>query len=359
MLQRLMRAAGASLGLWALMAGCGDTGASTSSGSAGGSVQGTGGSGGGVQGSGGSGGGGNTGNAGGSGGAPAGSGGAQGQTGGTANLADAAEGSASGSGGAAGRDAGGGQDAGGSKPPDSGSVSDAAAAFKGRIALSSDGNQHDTDDWGAQAIGLAILAKAGLQSKVVHFDYDDHIWDSSTGWPAQEKESVFGGAQRFGFDTAVFFDDLSQLQGAVDNIAKVVNESTADNPLVFILAGPMEVAYRGLMAAQPAARKFVRCVSHSSWNDTHATGHGGHAFTDLTALGCVGDHIPDQNQYLGVQANSNWAWLQAGDANLQWVYGRIAAEQSGGDVSDAGMVYYTVTGDKAGTVAKLRTFFGL
>jgi len=41
----------------------------------------------------------------------------------------------------------------------------------GRIAISSDGNQHDSDDWGATAVTLAIIANRGLQNKVVHYDY--------------------------------------------------------------------------------------------------------------------------------------------------------------------------------------------
>ncbi|AXT59326.1 hypothetical protein D1816_02840 [Aquimarina sp. AD10] len=49
---------------------------------------------------------------------------------------------------------------------------------KGRIAISSDGNQHDSDDWGATAVTLAIIANRGLQNKVVHYDYANHVWNN-------------------------------------------------------------------------------------------------------------------------------------------------------------------------------------
>jgi hypothetical protein len=45
---------------------------------------------------------------------------------------------------------------------------------KGRIAISSDGNEQDHDDWAATPLSLALLAAAGLQ---------DHIWGSNQSHP--------------------------------------------------------------------------------------------------------------------------------------------------------------------------------
>jgi hypothetical protein len=89
------------------------------------------------------------------------------------------------------------------------------------------------------------------------------------------------------------------LAAAVSHIAQVIDASSAADPLTFVLAGPMEVAYQGFLAAQPSKRQYVRCISHSEWNDRHALGHGGHNFDDIIALGCVNAHIRDQNPGLG------------------------------------------------------------
>ncbi len=47
---------------------------------------------------------------------------------------------------------------------------------EGRIAISSDGNEHDDDDWAATPMSLALIASQGLQDKLVLYTYSDHIW---------------------------------------------------------------------------------------------------------------------------------------------------------------------------------------
>ena len=43
----------------------------------------------------------------------------------------------------------------------------------GRIAYTADGNAHDQDDWAATPGSLSILAAAGLQDALVHYDYNE------------------------------------------------------------------------------------------------------------------------------------------------------------------------------------------
>jgi len=81
---------------------------------------------------------------------------------------------------------------------------------KGRIAISSDGNQHDSDDWGATAVSLAIIANRGLQSKLVHYDYGNHVWNNDSFFETQITESAIGGANRFGYDRSKFFFSFRQ-----------------------------------------------------------------------------------------------------------------------------------------------------
>jgi hypothetical protein len=242
-----------------------------------------------------------------------------------------------------------------------GVAEDTCNGFKGRIAISSDGNEHDADDWGATALSLAILARAGLQDKLVHYDYSNHIWGDNQNGPAQMTESALGGATRFGFHSNGFFDDRKALAASVAHITQLVNSSTAENPLYFIIAGPMEVAWRGLNAADDARVRNVVCISHSTWNDNHAKDHGGHSYNDLLALGCGNGHINDQNGGFKTGNMSAWDWLKSTN-NGDWLWSRINAVNaiggsSVGDASDAGMVYYLVTGDKYGNVAKLHNWW--
>lgn len=229
----------------------------------------------------------------------------------------------------------------------------------GRIALSSDGNQHDEDDWAASAMGLALLAQRDLQPNVVHYDYNNHIWDSTDKGRRNMTDSVLGAGKRFGFDTSRFYDDTvpKQLREGTENLTAEINASTPDDELWLVLAGPMETAWLALDAADPEARKSVKCLSHGDWNETHGkTDHGGHSYDDLVDLGCQDVEIPDQNSNLGPTNMSDWDFLKDGDENLVWLYSRLAL-LGNADVSDAGMDYFVITGDKDGSRSDLRSLF--
>ncbi len=118
---------------------------------------------------------------------------------------------------------------------------------------------------------LAILAEAGLKDRLVHFDYNCILPLTDPEWEKTHAESVLGAAERYGFDMSRFFDCRQGLDGAVASIAKAINDSSADDPLYFIIAGPMEVPYLGIQKSDPAKRQFVYCISHSRWNDGFAS----------------------------------------------------------------------------------------
>ena len=124
--------------------------------------------------------------------------------------------------------------------------------FKGRIAWSADGNYNDEDDWTASPLALAIFAKAGLKDRLVHFDYNCILPKSDKTWAANHKKSVMGAAKLYGYDPTKFFDCQENLDDAVRSITEAVNASSADNPLYFILAGPMEVPFMGISLSNDA-----------------------------------------------------------------------------------------------------------
>ena len=231
----------------------------------------------------------------------------------------------------------------------------------GRIAMSADGNQHDNDDWASAPMALAILAHRNLQANLVHYDYNDHIWDSSEEHLENMTESVQEGGKRFGFDMSRFFDDTdpSQLDAGTKNLVAEINASTPDDQLSIVLAGPIETVWMALDAADPEARKNVECITHGedSFNQTHAKDeHGGHDYEDLIDLGCERVELPDQNSGLGPTDMDFWDFLKdSGDANWEWLYSRLDVVGNG-DVSDAGMVFYAITDEKDADRSELKDY---
>ena len=49
-----------------------------------------------------------------------------------------------------------------------------------RIGTDHDGNQHDEDDFGASAMGIALIAEAGIKSKLVHVDHSNHLGNNNS-----------------------------------------------------------------------------------------------------------------------------------------------------------------------------------
>jgi hypothetical protein len=231
----------------------------------------------------------------------------------------------------------------------------------GRIAISADGNQHDEDDWASAPMALAILAHRNLQANLVHYDYNDHIWDSAEDHRKNMTESVQEGGERFGFDMSRFFDDTDsgQLDAGTKNLVAEINASTDDDQLSIVLAGPIETVWMALDAADPEARKHVECVTHGedTFNQTHGkTDHGGHDYEDLIDLGCERVEIPDQNSGFGPTEMDFWDFLNdSGDDNWEWLYSRLDLVGNG-DVSDAGMVFYVVTGEEDGDRSDLKSY---
>ncbi len=237
--------------------------------------------------------------------------------------------------------------------------------FRGRIAWSADGNHNDEDDWAASPIALAILAAFGVQDKLVHFDYNNILPNTDPAWEKEHELSLRGAIERYRFDPAVFHDCRRDLNRALESIVQAVNASSPEDPLYFVLAGPMEVPYRALQKSDPAKRRFVYAISHSRWNDGFARNY---AFPynkrAVIGTGVRWIQIRDQNQLLasspwGRAARPEewtpWLWLRdAEEERLRFLWERMAATRRA-DCSDAGMAYFLMTGDESPDPAKLRS----
>lgn len=243
---------------------------------------------------------------------------------------------------------------------------------KGRIAISSDGNEHDEDDWAATPMSLALLAARGLQDQLVVYTFSDHIWGSNKerlGADAQMRESAFIGGSKFGFKKTKFIEAVAAPNFAVIELTKQINKSSAKDPLTIIAAGSMDIVGDALNEADSTKLKHVRLISHSNWNDEHADkpyeweSHEGWTWAELEEKfgpkGLQTDHITDQNggsDYEGLKTDlTKYDWLKNSvkkdgkpfeKGAWDWLYSRLVAAQKGEefDPSDAGMVVYLLTG---------------
>lgn len=241
---------------------------------------------------------------------------------------------------------------------------------KGRIVVSSDGNEHDKDDWAATPMTLALLAGQGLQDKLALYTYSDHIWgsdhdfDGSDGNPTaseQMRESAETGKQIFGFDNSTFIEAVADPDGAVAAMVEQINQSSEEDPLFIVAAGPMEVVGRAIAASNPEKLPYVTILSHSNWNNNHADrpssweDHSGWTYAEIRSnfapLGLNVVQIVDQNGeagHDGLRAHTfKFEWInQSTHPAMQWLYRRLESAKKGVDFdpSDAGMIIYLLTG---------------
>lgn len=236
--------------------------------------------------------------------------------------------------------------------------------FKGRIAYSADGNHNDPDDWIASPVSLAIIAEAGLRDRLVHFDYNSILPLTNPEWEKIHAESVLGGARHYGFSPALFFDCRQKLDDAIASIVRAINASTADNPLYFIIAGPMEVPYRAMQQCDRTKLKHVYCISHSNWNDGYAMQYK-FSFTKRSVIeqDVHWVQIRDQNRLLSFgrygtpgkpEEFTPYFWMRdSADPKMKFLWERMLASTRA-DPSDAGMAWFLVTGDEECTPQKLK-----
>lgn len=255
---------------------------------------------------------------------------------------------------------------------------------KGRIAISSDGNEHDHDDWAATPLTLALIAAKGLQNQTALYTYSDHVWGSNVDFPTTKSglnayqhmhESALGGQKWFGFDNTEFICAVDNPELAYNAMAKVINSSSKNDPLIIIAAGPMQVVGEGLNRAKKGKRKYVTVISHSEWNNKHSDNptnkgevHEGWTWIEINDAfgnkkgGAVNFiKILDQNggkDYDGFRAlREKFDWIKTSDAKnnaaykpgaWDWLYSRIETciknKGTEFDPSDAGMVVYMLTG---------------
>jgi hypothetical protein len=236
--------------------------------------------------------------------------------------------------------------------------------FQGRIAYSADGNHNDPDDWIASPVALAIFAECGQKDRLVHFDYNCILPETNAEWEKIHADSVMGAVKHYGYSAKVFFDCRKNLDGALANLAKAIDESSAENPLYFIVAGPMEAPYLAIQKSRPEKRQFVYCISHSRWNDGFASRYTfRHTKRSVIEQDVNWVQIADQNRLLSLspygkpgpaESFASYHWMRdSADAKVRFLWERMQVSTRP-DPSDAGMAYFLMTGDEQADPAKLK-----
>lgn len=253
----------------------------------------------------------------------------------------------------------------------------------GRLAVSFDGNSEpdiaykwptgDPDDWGASVASMAIIAKLSLQDRLVHCSYNNFI-DAPSGPDSsnQMKISLDGASDRWNFKQEIFFDVTTQREEGLRNLISEITISSADNPLYFIHAGLSEFLYQAIerivSCENTDCLRHIYIVSHSKFNEREKRREYHHDFDDIQIL-CNNKlnyiKIHDQNDKTNPNnlwnsgANfSVWHWMRDhDDKNIRWMYSRINAHSGKvADISDCGMFYYLLVGDKNGNPEKFKDF---
>jgi hypothetical protein len=258
---------------------------------------------------------------------------------------------------------------------------------KNRIACSADGNAQpdleytgtynyaDPDDWGATPAALAILAKMNLQSKLVHYSYNNFMPSPPhTTVRNYMKEGVEGSIERWNFDKNIFFDVGTQQKEAIEHLKIEIEKSTKEDPLYFINMGPSEFLYQAIKLVlkdrKEESLSHVYILSHSNYNDNHLRRPNHHTIDQVIALSGnrvkfkrIKDQNKKDNPNEGWSSNHDWSvwnWLKDHkNPDIAWLWECMKKHnEKRADISDAGMIYYLLTGDEDGNPAKFETFIG-
>ena len=235
---------------------------------------------------------------------------------------------------------------------------------KGRLAIVIDGNSPDPDDIGATPVMLALLQETGLSSRLVHLSHSCDLdpfrnkaryqIDAENEMRRQHKldELSRRGIDLFGPFKHLrdFYNCRDDQAGATQDLVDAINASSSNNPLWIIEAGEPDLIGYALNAAEQTKVQYVHVVSHHPAND-----NSGDFFTwqQILDFGVHEHQIGDQN--VGLQGpKTDWDWAKNHpDSGIALIWEMMAyAEQDGVvpfqankfDCSDAGMIYWWITG---------------
>jgi hypothetical protein len=233
----------------------------------------------------------------------------------------------------------------------------------GRLAVVIDGNSPDPDDIGATPVMFGLLKQAGLSDRLVHVSHSCDLdpfrnkgrqIDAENEARRQKILHYLSGksVELFGPFTGLnnYYNCRTSQDAARDDLVKAINASSETNPLWIIEAGEPDLIGYALAKAKQDAIKHVHVVSHHPANDD-----SGDYFTwqQILDFGVTEHQIGDQNVALQTPIYL-WDWAQQHEhAGFRFMWEMLAYAEKDGvvpfqtnkfDASDAGMIYWWITG---------------
>ncbi|MFK7942189.1 MAG: malectin domain-containing carbohydrate-binding protein, partial [Paracoccaceae bacterium] len=245
------------------------------------------------------------------------------------------------------------------------------AEWADQIVFQFDGNNNDEDDISALPVS-ALLALSGehTQDKTTTFFYGNNIAEGTN--EEQHKELTDGArfADALGIET---IDVQADADAAVARLAGIYNSG---EKILSIEGGPMEIVYQALELTDEANLENIWLVSHSTWNEKYPQIEANKP-QDTRSWFDVANDFPslkmtdifDQNGNQDPDAqydNQNWADFGVSDdpilraaRDVMEGAGKLKAGKED-DASDAGMMWYALTGDERGdaqeAIAQIEAF---
>ena len=242
------------------------------------------------------------------------------------------------------------------------------------IVYNVDGNNNDEDDVASLPVAALLAAAGGLTDKI-EFLYgnnfmegtDDPLMDELVE-TAQFAESL--GIRTMGYEIKTDAGYQRQLDTVVDHLANIFNSG---QKVLSIEGGPMEAVYRALERTDAANLENVVLLSHSEWNEDYRrpwddgsysrnwhdikNDFAGVAVTEIRDQNWGGDRDSDtgfNNRFFEDMRSSTDPVIRAARDVMdgaQKIYDQVRDnnEAKGNDASDAGMMWYALTGQYDGT----------
>lgn len=225
-----------------------------------------------------------------------------------------------------------------------------------------DGNNNDPDDIAGLPIAATLARAAGIEDKTSFF-YSNNLSEPTNNYMATKMRESADFAEKLGIDTHSYQDGIQQ---TTNELVEILNSG---KKVLAIEGGPMEAIYRALAQTSPDNRSNITLLSHSEWNEDRSVGSrpgGGKPRTwqdirnDFSEVEQI--EIEDQNQgAFNDQGffNVKWNWLDSTDNPvLQEARENMRnANKKVNDPSDAGMLFYAITGNEGGGADDVKEFF--
>ncbi len=225
----------------------------------------------------------------------------------------------------------------------------------GKIVFHFDGNNNDPDDIAAMPIAAMLVNSANLQDDAAFF-YGNNLSEKNEDFKVEKMRKSAKFAEKLGIDT---FDYQSNIGATTDELVKIFNSG---EKVLSIEGGPMEAVYRALAKTSSQNRQNITLLSHSWWNENRdVINRPGVTkartwddlkkdFPEVTFI-----DIDDQNPGF---YNDGWNWLdKKSDPVLKEARELMILSNKRNDPSDAGMLFYALTGKENASPYDAKTFF--